>query len=772
VISTTPDSRVYRKSPSITADVIVNNELISLEVGMKVQQMIDIYSPSMDLWIPTGTQSIPINIQNRSKESVTGDLLFWTKSDWKIISPTIPIEMEPEENAGVTAKVDIPRTSNSLCSTLYCQLSSNNLRSRIFEIPIFSSNTPDLAVCAIKDRKKVIIHNQILRCEINLEGATMSLYSTDGIKMGLGLGTYDYGPPFGFSEFNQVEFDYEITHSNNCIQVVLSQQSRLQPNLIYKRIVELRSGEAHISTWEAVDNQSLTNVTTTTIVSPYFSRGINMPLSSTYLCFDGNLIQGSGFIWPANEGDLPAGTDRYEPWIAIQSGETVYYHIYETPNTHADPSRNKLVLLEKTIEIPPLSSREGSKSWLGIALNEKWSKVREMAYLLSNKKLLDQKEQFIRPKSFLEAAIPDEQLFLKRNNHNLTISLHSYRNMPLTGQLTINPPPGWQVTPSEFKIENLNHTNPQELVCELNIPEDSSFGVYSIKGIFESPIFQKEFNFNFIFIDSEDPPQIKEIPPSEGNKNWIVKNKLLEFTSSPDFAASLINIKEGDNKYLLSNFPSFQPSLLTNQDPGGIHTILLGTGDNLDDPDYLKEEYTDSVIESDLWSGVQFQTKTHHRKSLKGLEVKYGYELLKGTSNIIKVRTTILNPTTATFNFIAICLMKYGFNDSIDEIICQFEHEENSPSQFSRENPVPILGLGSEKMKRISFIKGDNIFSMVKTSPKSVLFPLDFGKAFLGAGIFSYWKMQPKQKEEVTFYLVISGDKKTHNDVCDFFQNY
>ena len=253
----------------------------------------------------------------------------------------------------------------------------------------------------------------------------------------------------------------------------------------------------------------------------------------------------------------------------------------------------------------------------------------------------------------------------------------------------------------------------------------------------------------------------------------MVKNKALEFISSPDFAASLISIKETENKHLLSNFPSFQPSLLSNQDPGGVHTILLGLGsDNLGDPSYLKEEYTASAVQSEPWFGVQYHAKMHHRKSLKGLEVVYGYEVLKGSSNIIKIRTTITNPTTATFNFISFSLMKYGLNDVIDEINIHFEHEENYPSQFSRENPIPIVGLGSEKMNRISFTKADTIFSLIKANDSSILFPLDLGKALLGAGVFSYWTIAPGQTNEVSYYLVINGEKKIHKDVCQFFQDH
>lgn len=70
VKDTTSDTNIHRKTPSIKCNFLINGEFVILEVGMKAQQLIDIYSAGSGMWLPTGSVEIPLHIQNRSKSKI------------------------------------------------------------------------------------------------------------------------------------------------------------------------------------------------------------------------------------------------------------------------------------------------------------------------------------------------------------------------------------------------------------------------------------------------------------------------------------------------------------------------------------------------------------------------------------------------------------------------------------------------------------------------------------------------------------------------------
>jgi hypothetical protein len=763
VMDTTADTRIYRKTPSIKCNILINGEFLTLEVGMRARQLVDIYPVESSMWIPTGTQEIPLHIQNRSESKIEGELLLWSNGNIDIPNPIIPLSLETEENIGVQAiistSIDLDR---DIYATLFCQVKMNDSKSRVFEIPLFLSNSPGLAAGYQSDKKQIILQNQFIRCTVNIEGARATINSSNQTIMALGIPIFDYGPPFGFSEFNQIEFEYKIIYEkNNSIQVKLSKQGQSKPNLIFHRYYNLSSGNYHISTWTEVENLSTTDDQITTIFQPFFTQGVGLPLGKTVLAFDNQLlVTGPTPMWPAGKGDLLEGTEKYEPWICIETNDVAYYHIYETLKTTADPSRGKLTTLEKNINIPALSTGRGSKSWLGYGIVGGWQKVREMAHFLVEKQILKDEDLFLQPKSFLSLEIPKEQLLIGKKRTNIKISLKSFRLMPFNGELSIILPEGWNLNPTSFEISNLNLMNPQEISCEFILPEDISYGIYTCEFVFKGLGVHKTQKNKFLVFNGVKKPKITDLPEMEDKRLVSVSNNSIEFTSSVDFAGSLVQITQGETTYLLSNFPNIAPSLFFTKDPGGmINTVFAAQNDDLDDLKYLKEEYSATIIESELWSGIEYTTDIHERKSLKGLNVKVAYETLGGEVNIIRVRTTIHNPTTAPVKFISLGILTVGFNGSRDGVISSIPIGSDL-YQFSRENPAFMVGLGTETFSHFTLENEENSLSLLKTSPHEKLIPLDGGQMIVGGGRFCYWSINPNEIQEICHYLIVNGSKE------------
>ncbi|MFW9905938.1 MAG: GNAT family N-acetyltransferase [Candidatus Thorarchaeota archaeon] len=763
------DTDIQRKTPSIKGQIIIDGEVLTLEAGMKVRQIIDIMISDRVWWRPSGKQTISIQVQNRSEKPIKGDLVFWTINEIEILSPIIPIKLAPEENTGVDAQVAIPASDTDIFTTLYCQVKMGDVRSRVFELPIFFSNSQGLAAGFQQDKKCVIIQNQYIRGILKLEGASADFRTPDETLMGIGLRTLDYGPPFGFSEFNQVEFSPKIIKKRNSIQVRLSRRGQSKGELYFHRVFELKAGDHHFSTWTEVQNLGTVDDQITMIIEPHFTHGINMPLGETYFVFEDQLVCGPAFLWPAGKGDLPRGTEKYEPWICIQVGDVCYYHIYETHDTKADPSRNKMSSLEKQIRIPALSSSQGPKSWIGCG-NIVWKRVRELAYFLSKNEVLSPIHQNLEAKPYLSVDIPKNQLYIGNKHSEIQITLKSFRLMPLNGHLIIVVPEGWTITPNKFEIINLNLNNPQEFKCELDLSNNVIFGTYNLKFIIESPEKRETKHIQFLVFDGSEKPEILDLPPESNKKLILVKNNTLELTSSGDFAACLTQIRYNGKPYLLSNFPNFSPSVFFSKDPGGmVNSIFQSENDDLDDPSYLKEKYIAKKIQSDHWSGVEYSSTLHEIKSLKGLAVKIVYEILGGDSSLIRVRTTVHNPTSTKFRFLSLSLLSPGINGSIENMISRFSTGTKIPFYVSRDNPVPIFGAGSKEMTYITLTKDINSLSVIKTSLRSKLVSLDAGKMILGAGFLTFWSLEPNQTDEVSYFVSLDSKEEFLKNISQMF---
>ena len=765
----TADTDIQRKTPSIKSRIIIDGEVLTLEAGMRVRQLIDIMISDLTWWRPSGEQDISIHIQNHSKQSIEGELVLWSINSIDILSPVIPVNLAPEENIGVNAQLNIPSLDDDIFTTLYCQVKMRDVKSRVFELPLFLSNNQGLAAGIQQDKKCVIIQNQYIRGVLKLEGASADFRTPDGTIMGIGLRTLDYGPPFGFSEFNQVEFSPKIIEKRNSIQVRLSKRGVAKGDLYFHRVFELRAGDPHFTTWTEVQNLGTVDDQITTIMEPHFTHGINMPLGNTYFVFDNQLVCGPAFLWPAGKGDLPEGTERYEPWICLQLGDVCYYHIYETLNTKMDPGRNKMSSLEKQIRIPALSSSSGPKSWIGCG-KITWEKVRELAYYLSKNVVLSSVQQHIKPTPYLSIDIPKNQLLIGKRLSEIRVTLKSIRLMPLNGRLIIEAPKGWAITPKEFAITNLNLDDPREFKFNIELPKNIVFGTYDLRFDIECPEKRETKHIKFLVFDDSEKPEILDLPP-ESDKNLVLtKNNTLEITSSSDFAACLTQIRYNGQPYLLSNFPNYSPSIIFSKDPGGmVNSIFQSEKDDLDDTSYLREKYLTKVIQSGYWSGIEYSTTLQEIKSLKGLDVKIAYEILGGNSSLIRVRTTIHNPTSATFRVISLSLLSPGIDGSTENMVSRFSTSTETPVQISRDNPVPIFGAGPNEMMYLTVAKENNSLSIIKTSSRSKIVPLDAGKMLLGVGFLTYWCLESNQTDEVTYFISLNSKEEFLKNISQIF---
>ncbi|WP_455140485.1 GNAT family N-acetyltransferase [Candidatus Hodarchaeum mangrovi] len=773
VNSTTPDSNVYRKTPSLKAHLNVNGELFTLEMGVRAKQLINITSHHLDWWYPTGIIDLPLVIQNRTHEPIQGEIRIWSNANIEIIEKISPITLSSEEVIGKKFQIKVPKSFSESSITLYAQLVINNNKSRIFEIPLFVSNDPSVAAGLLSDSKKIILLNQFIRTEINLEGARVTILSKDYSLMGIGVNLLDFGPPFGFSEFNQVEFSSKISKNEDGIVVRLSKASLSKPELKFNRLFKLSPQNHHIEVWEEIENHGSIDDSLSVLIQPHFTNGVSLPIGETYLALDGEILHEKNVIWPIREGDLPDESERFEPWICIDVAGVSYYHIHDPINTSADPSRNKLNYLEKTLNIPALTVVKGPKSWLGISNQYKWKDIRQKARFLTQGKLLSVRENNQKAKAALNLLIPQEDLLLGNSENRINLTIESYRNMPLNGKLTVKSPDGWSIDIDNDQIENLCFQNSHQCKLTVKLPDSIYFGIYPLTVLIQSPFNNIMKRFLVLAFQATSQPRIEILPQHQGKKQVLLRNESLSITSSEDFAGAMTSLKWNDIEYLCSNFPMLIPSVFFNKDPGGVYNSLLGENDELDELKYIDEKYVYEETHDGPWKGVQYTVNINEQKSLKGLVLKISYEMLGGNSRILRIRIRIDNPTTAAFRFIHIGFLFPGFEGKRDEMYSMLDFDD--PSQiyeFSRKNPIPLIGLGSSSIKSLFYHKNGHSLSLIPDVEKSNVLIFDAGEMVSAGGVFSSCYLEPNQSNEIIYYLVPNLPSENNaRDVQELFSH-
>ncbi|MHA2094401.1 MAG: hypothetical protein ACW98F_07225, partial [Candidatus Hodarchaeales archaeon] len=319
-------------------------------------------------------------------------------------------------------------------------------------------------------------------------------------------------------------------------------------------------------------------------------------------------------------------------------------------------------------------------------------------------------------------------------------------------------PDGWKCIPESQEFSELNLKNPQNFMFQVQLPESAKSSTNRITVKISSPSGEISKKLSVLVFNKSPKPHITELAPIKEKNITKVQNASLAIKASKDFVGALTSIKYKETEYLHSNFPSMVPSLFFNQDPAGLLTILLGQNDDLGDLTFFKEKYLKSEVHNDPWYGVEYTVNIAERKSLKGLIYKTSFELLGGDSTLLKVKLSVSNPTSATFQFLSLTVLTPAINGSIEGILSHLNISDTALHHaFSRENPQPLFALGSKSLERLDYVKEGKIISVVAPESDSNLFPLDAGKMILGGGVAKFWNLEPNKSDSCTFFLIVDS---------------
>jgi hypothetical protein len=239
-----------------------------------------------------------------------------------------------------------------------------------------------------------------------------------------------------------------------------------------------------------------------------------------------------------------------------------------------------------------------------------------------------------------------------------------------------------------------------------------------------------------------------------------ISNGLLKFKASADFAGCLYFLgRDAKLNQLGTSFPHIQTKVFLQNYSGGIRSLYLDDEFNFQKSKTHEESFRAKPVEDGLWKGIEFTYHSEQQEELKGVRGSVAFLTLP-FSNIVKIKRTFENPTSASFKFNN-CLWispEVGgvFNEN-DVIFPRagktFYFKRAEGFAVSSVEPAQGWAVVSNKTKKqsLGIIAGD--------TAKSDILSLDIGKTMLELFIISRVLLLPRETCELEDFVLLADER-------------
>jgi len=762
---------IERKQKTIQANLIINGQLIPLEVGMRILPPLEFTTQPESIMVSPGTTgALQVNIYNNSKNAFIGDLCLVDEQETLSLKcPIVPIEIPPKSHSGFTAEIAIPRNqpTSAIPLKLFAKGKINDSEIQTKTKTVHVKNLIPGGLISYSEETKrgraLFIENDEVMASVCLRGAELEITYKDtrtGAQRVLNRGGFGVGPPFGF--IRPVDHEYELVQRPEGPQLILSRMHQDKPGVKMVRTLTFYAGTSMIKDQIKVIN---TNPQTTyNLHARIFGRTSGGPYPKLVVPLDTGIREHETIGFPVSESDLPTDPSKYtESWACFEDPiqHLHFGQIWSTDRlfkiriedgTYARP--------EYALgEIKPGQSASTSAFYYVLGKGN-WKTVRTRYRALVEKRLSPKEAVPPSPAPLFDAKIADPMLSAAQELKT-RLTVVNTRSKPATGKLTIIPPQGWQIQPSNVEIENATATNPLSVDITITPPPDTALGMYHGTLIFSAPNQEVRFPLDLCLLAKRTHATTQVTTTTEQDKNiFQISNGLLQFKASADFAGCLFFLGSNSTlNQLGTSFPHIQTKVFLQNYSGGIRSLYLDDEFNFQKSKTHEESFKAKPVEDGLWKGIEFTYQSEQQEELKGVRGSVAFLTLP-CSNIVKIRRTFENPTSASFKFNN-CLWispevggVFHENDVIFPRAGKTFHFKRAKG-FAVSSVEPEQGwavvINKKKKQSLGIIAGD--------TDKSDILSLDIGETILELFIISRVLLLPRETCELQDFVLLADDK-------------
>ncbi len=764
-----PDTE--RKQKTIFANLIINGQLMPLEIGMRILPPLEFSTQPESIVVSPGTTgTIQFNIYNNSENAFIGDLCLVDEQETlSLESSIIPVEISPKSHSGFVAKVAIPRNQPTSVIPLKLfakgKINDSEIQTKTKTIHV-KNLIPGGTVSYAGETKRgraVFIENDEMMASVRLRGAELEITYKDtraSAQRVLTRGGFGVGPPFGF--IRPVDHEYELVETPEGLQLTLSRMHQDKPGVKMVRTLTFYAGTSMIKDKIKVIN---TNPQTTyNLHARIFGRTFGNIYPKLVVPLDTGIREHETIGFPVAESDLPTDPSKYaESWACFEdpAQSRHFGQIWSSDGLFKIRVQDETYFRPEYAlgEVKPGRSAVTSAFYYVLGKGN-WKTVKTRYHALIERSLSPRELVPLSPTPLFDARVADPVLSTLQKSKTCLIVVNT-RSKPATGRLTIVPPQGWQVQPSNVEIENVTANNPLSVDITIIPPPDAASGMHRGTLIYSASNQEVRFPLDLCLLAQRTRATTHVTTTTEQDKNiFQVSNGLLQFKASADFAGCLYFLgRDATLNQLGTSFPHIQTKVFLQNYSGGIRSLYLDDEFNFQKSKTHEELFKAEPVEDGLWKGIQFIYQSEQQEELKGLRGSIAFLTLP-FSNMVKIKRTFENPTSASFKFNN-CLWispdvggVFHENDVIFPRAGKtFLFKRAEGFAVSRVEPEQgwAVVVNRNKKQSLAIIVGD--------TDKSDILSLDIGKTMLELFIISRVLLLPHETCELIDFVFLTDEK-------------
>ena len=700
-------AETYRDGASevIRSRLLVGGQVLDLVTGGKIQPAVEVTHQDGYYAAPPGRETqVYLDLQNRTDAAVKGRVHVFVEGVTDS-QHTIPFAMDKDQVSGIAVPVTLPASSGSPVHTLHATatLESQGASGAMPEVRLsLVADVPDLAVVAQgRDKEHLHLLTDQVEVAVDLEGGTFHVgrRSLPGPWQHIGA---EFGPPFGLSLDHTLKYEWETRRDGDALTLILRAESRQSPGLEIRKHVRVRPGTREVEHWATVTQLHPSgDVLIGARVHPdgHGGLGIN-PFASVGRAFvpvGKRIVTADGVLPVLSENLIPQEAAEWrETWTALQyrADDSLSAWFWEPDRVSKVKVNGGTV---SSLEVEPVSLQPGRTAelyhlWYGFGYTRpeevrvRWSQLVGRVQIPYQERTygLDTLPPFA-------AGLVGERVLYPGTSRR-TIELSSGTAYPLTGELRLDVPDGWEaafVTPEGrapvMPMPEPAPDRPAQLEIELTVPER----VESASATLELQ-FRGEFEMRYpLSVLVAQPGEVRVVEEELAGKPVVtVSNGVLRFHVCSNVGGNLIRLQDAEGRpYLYDHFPEVRPHHFFSYHIGGVEPVVFWPRD--DDPFEVPEVVTVGAIEEGGWRGAEARWTVTHREKLRGQRYSLTYLVVPGCP-LVRIRLGHENPTPRRLRWVGGLLLNLSLQGDLEGTVL---HIPGGTQSWTRHRtPMPFFG--------------------------------------------------------------------------------
>ena len=629
--------------PGIHSRVILGNDEIPLVTGLHYHPIVEVsLHPETPVLAPGRTTELLVQLQNWLDQPLIGTLHIAGKAVLQIAEHEQSFELPARGFAGVPIAVTPCDVAGAaLHVTPHVLTAGRSIDGTSETLPVLVR--PPAGLVATREAEAIHVVNDFFRIKGLALAGRIKVWNHAEREQNLWF-REELGPPYAPHDCEFKEYDLDLDVMPGLAVARFAVESDRFSGVRLTRELTI-SGSPLMRLQHRLENNG-SRTHTIRVMTRIGLLDIEMEPARVAIPRQERLVLADASQFPLRDGDFPRSPDDApEQWAAFELAGQVHGVVWPANTTDHKLEWGYTDLQAVEVKLEPGQSVTLDPVYVYCGPGT-WSDVRRVWQQACG----DDRALPTTGNARQLRLTPDPLLTLSETA-SATLELDNLRRLPVAGEISLQPPAGWQAEQTCWQVADLTHG--QEFSEAVRLQAASST-VGAAGGQIQWRGTLSDHNVRFTIIRLGDHNQKVRTVAGVGEDDhslWSLHNGRMQWTITPDFHGGVVAWRDGDapENHLLTAYP--EAGMLDWMNPwyGGIRPLLRrhvedheGWPGRLHELTFSAEPIT--RVEAGLpWQGVRLAATVTHEKQ-RGLDISLNYLTLPG-SNLLRLVFAVHNRT-------------------------------------------------------------------------------------------------------------------------------